>query len=135
QRHEELTKRGEEAARSGDNSKARRMERLSKQYEEAIDATRKGRPYNYSELPDLPGFAPIPVQQSKPQPVAASSTATAARPAPSNTQVRSSQAQQQRTVPIAASTNPISTRKSQQAQTLRLKQEKFQKLAVQAKQK
>ncbi|CAF4820597.1 unnamed protein product [Rotaria sp. Silwood1] len=135
QRHEELTKRGEEAARSGDNSKARRMERLSKQYEEAIDATRKGRPYNYSELPDLPGFAPIPVQQSKPQPVAASSTATAARPAPSNTQVRSSQAQQQRTVPTAASTNPISTRKSQQAQTLRLKQEKFQKLAVQAKQK
>jgi hypothetical protein len=30
QRHEELTKRGEEAARSGDPSKARRMERLSK---------------------------------------------------------------------------------------------------------
>lgn len=30
QRHEELTKRGEEAARHGDSSKARRMERLSK---------------------------------------------------------------------------------------------------------
>jgi hypothetical protein len=30
QRHEELTKRGEEAASKGDASKARRMERLSK---------------------------------------------------------------------------------------------------------
>jgi len=30
QRHEELTKRGEEAATSGDKSKSRRMERLSK---------------------------------------------------------------------------------------------------------
>lgn len=30
QRHEELTKRGEDAASKGDKSKARRMERLSK---------------------------------------------------------------------------------------------------------
>ena len=30
QRHEELTKRGEEAATKGDSAKARRMERLSK---------------------------------------------------------------------------------------------------------
>ncbi|CAF0956829.1 unnamed protein product [Rotaria sordida] len=135
QRHEELAKRGEEAARSGDNSKARRMERLSKQYDEAIDATRKGRPYNYSELPDLPGFAPIPVQQSKPQPVASSSSATAAKSTSSHSQARSSQLQQQRPLPSAAATTTISTRKSQQAQTLRLKQEKFQKLAVQAKQK
>lgn len=30
QRHEELTKKGEEAASRGDASKARRMERLSK---------------------------------------------------------------------------------------------------------
>ncbi|CAF3908062.1 unnamed protein product [Rotaria sp. Silwood2] len=135
QRHEELTKRGEEAARSGDNPKARRMERLSKQYTEAIDATRKGRPYNYSELPDIPGFAPIPVQQSKPQPAAPPSSAPAAKPVPSNTQTRPSQSQQQRPVPTAALTTTINARKSQQVQVLRLKQEKFQKLAVQAKQK
>ncbi|CAF3989952.1 unnamed protein product [Rotaria magnacalcarata] len=127
QRHEELAKRGEEAARTGDNSKARRMERLSKQYEEAIDATRKGRPYNYTELPDLPGFAPIPVQQGTPQPTAsASSAATATRPAASNAQVRLGSA--------ASSNNAISARKSQQAIKLRLKQEKFQKLALKAKQ-
>ncbi|CAF3410052.1 unnamed protein product [Rotaria socialis] len=128
QRHEELAKRGEEAARTGDNSKARRMERLSKQYEEAIDATRKGRPYNYTELPDLPGFAPIPVQQGTPQPTASvsSAAATTARPASSNTQVRLGS--------VASSNTAISARKSQQAIKLRLKQEKFQKLALKAKQ-
>ncbi|CAF0721649.1 unnamed protein product [Adineta ricciae] len=138
QRHEELTKRGEEAATKGDSSKARRMERLSKQYEEAIDATRKGRPYDYAELPDLPGFAPIPVQQAKPQPSGSTSSNPAARPSPSNPQARPSQAQQQQqrqTIQVAASTSATSARKSQQAQVLRLKQAKFHKLALQAKQK
>ncbi|UJR21607.1 hypothetical protein I4U23_024689 [Adineta vaga] len=129
QRHEELTKRGEEAATKGDSSKARRMERLSKQYEEAIDATRKGRTYDYNELPDLPGFAPIPVQQSTAQSSGSVSSSSTAKPAPSNIQTR-----QQRPGPQAALTSSTSTRKSQQAQILRLKQEKFYKLAAQAKQ-
>lgn len=69
-----------------------------------MDATRKGRPYNYNELPDLPGFAPIPVQQLKTQ---SSPSATAGNPA--NTQVRPGQ--QQRPVPAAAPppANSIST--------------------------
>jgi hypothetical protein len=65
-------------------------------------------------------------------------------------QGRPSQSQQQRPVPMTSSTSSTSqlfflillffilimlgTRKSQQAQTLRLKQEKFHKLAVKAKQ-
>jgi hypothetical protein len=44
----------------------------------------------------MPGFAPIPVQQMKPQPAAA---------APANTQARQAQSQQHRVVPSPAS-NP-----------------------------
>ncbi|CAF1370093.1 unnamed protein product [Adineta steineri] len=134
QRHEELSKRGEEAAVKGDSSKARRMERLSKQYEEAIDATRKGRAYDYNGLPELPGFAPIPVQQSQPQPTGSSSSSSGVKSTPSNAQPRPSQTPQQRPVPLTASSSSTTARKSQQAQTLRLKQEKFHKLAIQAKQ-
>ena len=63
-----------------------------------MDATRKGRAYDYNELPELPGFAPIPAQQSKPQPAGSSSSTTVAKPTSSNTQARPSQSQQQRPV-------------------------------------
>ncbi|CAF0836910.1 unnamed protein product [Adineta steineri] len=98
QRHEELTKRHQDAVSKGDSSKARRMDRLAKQYQEAIDATRKGRPYDYSELADLPGFAPIPVPQSKAQqpPPTANPTVAPVKTSQSTTQVRPTQPQPQR---------------------------------------
>lgn len=38
-----------------------------------MDANRRGLQYDYSELGELPGFAPIPLQQPKAQPAAAPS--------------------------------------------------------------
>ena len=47
----------------GESSRIRRMARIVKQYEEAIKLTKAGKPYNYSELPDPPGYPPIPVSR------------------------------------------------------------------------
>lgn len=44
-------------------------------------ATRKKQPFDYKELPDLPGFAPIPIEQGDAQPI----------PPPAPVQVRPSQ--------------------------------------------
>ena len=51
------------AQEKGESSRVRRMTRIIKQYEEAIKSTRAGKPYNYSELPDPPGYPPIPVSR------------------------------------------------------------------------
>lgn len=52
------------AQESGESSRLRRMARIVKQYEEAIKVTKVGKPYNYSELPDPPGYPPIPVSKT-----------------------------------------------------------------------
>ena len=66
----EETKRA--AEEKGESSRARRMVRIVKQYQEAIKMTKAKKPYDYSELPDPPGYPPIPVPRS-PRPVPQSS--------------------------------------------------------------
>lgn len=51
----------ESAEAEGDKSKERRMKRLFKQYEDAIEAFKAGKQVNFSELPTPPGYPPIPV--------------------------------------------------------------------------
>ncbi|KAJ9592539.1 hypothetical protein L9F63_015812, partial [Diploptera punctata] len=52
----------EQAARDeGNSSKARRMGRIVKQYENAIKLHKAGKPIPVDELPTPPGFGPIPV--------------------------------------------------------------------------
>ncbi|CAM4859805.1 unnamed protein product [Rotaria socialis] len=137
QRQQELVKQHKEAISKEDNSKARRMDRLVKQYQEAIDATQKGRPYNYSELPDLAGFAPIPVEKPKPQ--IQSSDASARASLKTTDSHQSTQPQKPRpSLPVGPSPPPTlkpvsNPQQDQQVQTLRLRQEKFQSLALKAK--
>ena len=50
----------EEAKAAGESSKARRMQRIVKQYQEAIKDHQAKRPVDFNELPTPPGFAPIP---------------------------------------------------------------------------
>lgn len=50
----------EKAKEEGDTSKARRMARIQKQYEDAIKDYRAKKPVNFDELPVPPGFGPIP---------------------------------------------------------------------------
>ncbi|XP_027962547.1 coiled-coil and C2 domain-containing protein 1B isoform X2 [Eumetopias jubatus] len=51
---------GIQARGSGDERKARRHERIAKQYQDAIQAHRAGRRVDFAELPVPPGFPPIP---------------------------------------------------------------------------
>ena len=51
----------EKAEEKGPESKARRMERIIKQYENTIKAVKAGKQVDLSELPTPPGFSPIPV--------------------------------------------------------------------------
>ena len=49
------------AEEKGESSRARRMKRIVKQYEEAIRANKTKKPFDYSDLPTPPGYPPIPV--------------------------------------------------------------------------
>ena len=69
------------AKEAGNESKARRMGRIRAQYEEAIKLHKAGRPIPRSDLPDPPGFAPIPLSDPAP-PRAAPASAPAPKPAP-----------------------------------------------------
>ena len=63
----------EGAKKEGNSSKARRMGRIVKQYEDALKALRAGKPVDFGELPVPPGYPPIPVGgvslKPHPQPV------------------------------------------------------------------
>lgn len=68
QRLEKYKSAAEQAQQEGNGSKARRMGRIQKQYEDAIKAHRAGKPIDFDELPTPPGFAPIPVGAGPPGP-------------------------------------------------------------------
>jgi len=81
-----LTKYQGEASRAkeaGNAAKSRRMGRIASQYEEAIKLHRAGRPIPRADLPDPPGYPPIPVTDTAaPPPAAKPSAATSAAAAP-----------------------------------------------------
>lgn len=82
------------AKEQGNSSKARRSERIVKQFEDAIKQYKAGRPVAYEELPTPPGFGPIPVPSAgaarpaapapvaKPTPVTPSSPPSASKLSP-----------------------------------------------------
>ena len=80
ERHEKYRLEETKAKDAGNASKARRMGRIKAQYEEAIRLHKAGRPIPRSDLPDPPGFAPIPV--SDPAPPRDTRTTPAPAPAP-----------------------------------------------------
>ncbi|KAF4526724.1 hypothetical protein B566_EDAN015756 [Ephemera danica] len=60
------------AKEAGNSSKARRMGRICKQYQDAIKLHKAGKPIPVDELPTPPGYVPIPVPGAPaPTPVAA----------------------------------------------------------------
>ena len=61
QRFDKYRAGAESAKAEGNGSKARRMGRIVKQYEDAIKAVKAGKQVDFSELPTPPGFPPIPV--------------------------------------------------------------------------
>jgi coiled-coil and C2 domain-containing protein 1 len=80
QRHAKY-KSGQDAAMAeGSSSKARRMGRIVKQYEDAMKALKSGKSVDFEELPTPPGFPPIPVGGAK---SVAPSQSVSPRPTPS----------------------------------------------------
>jgi len=59
----------DQAQAEGNSSKVRRLGRIVKQYQAAIKASKAGRPVAFDELPDPPGFPPIPGAPGKVEPV------------------------------------------------------------------
>ena len=74
----------ESAEKEGNSSKARRMSRIVKRYEDAQKALKAGKPFHFAGLPTPPGYPPIPVASKlHPQPVPAQESAapvSAAKP-------------------------------------------------------
>ncbi|CAG0880169.1 unnamed protein product [Cyprideis torosa] len=54
------------AASEGNASKARRLGRVCKQFEDALKAVKTGRTVDFSDLPTPPGYPPIPTPGAKP---------------------------------------------------------------------
>ncbi|EDO41324.1 predicted protein [Nematostella vectensis] len=134
QRLEKYTEAANKAKEEGNSSKARRMGRIVKQYEDAIKCHKAGKPVDYEELPAPPGFAPIPV------PGHGGAAASSQVPAsPASTSSTSSQAQglkvqipPPQASPQAPARKP-SGRNEQQLNFLVERQKEFKMAALNAK--
>ncbi|XP_055329566.1 coiled-coil and C2 domain-containing protein 1-like [Paramacrobiotus metropolitanus] len=83
QRLQKYKSTAEEAQKAGDASRARRMQRIVKQYQDAIKDVQAKRPVDFAELPTPPGFGPIPTSVAAGRPSAAPAAAAAGvKPAP-----------------------------------------------------
>lgn len=140
----------EEAKASGSTSKARRMGRIAKQYQDAIKMHKAGKPVNFEELPTPPGFGPIPTSDSPSAPHTASPAAAASSPAqpqhpprvpPQQPQMRQQQPQQKSGEQIsegeirkrAFARRSISCRQEQQVVFLKERMTEYRNAAIQAK--
>ena len=81
QRRDKYAEEESKAATAGNESKARRMGRIKKQYDDALRLHKTGKPIPRADLPDPPGFPPIPTsdppQARKPSPQPPSQAAAA----------------------------------------------------------
>lgn len=104
-------------------SKARRMGRIVKQYEEAIKNTKLGKPVAYGELPTPPGYPPIPVNKRP----SMQNPSASLQPRP--TAATSAQPRPQASLPskLTASTN------DKQLDYLRHRMESFKRSAMSAR--
>jgi coiled-coil and C2 domain-containing protein 1 len=106
QRLEKFRKDEVKAKEEGNSSRARRLGRICKQYEDAVRINRAGKPFGVDDLPTPPGYAPIPVNdpaetdQQPARPAAFPATAAAAAgAAASNTAAASNPAAVKRKAP------------------------------------
>lgn len=116
------------AKEEGNASKARRIGRIVKQYQDAIKLHKAGKPIPVDELPTPPGYAPIPVNEP---PKAAVKPAPSPRPSPQATSPVSPVA-----APIAGPSKtpkPPQTQNEKQIAALLERQREFRKAAVEAK--
>lgn len=80
QRLEKYQATAQAAQDDGNNSKARRMGRIVKQYQEAIKAYKAKQPIDFEALPSPPGFPPIPVDKPASSPGDTPSESSSSQP-------------------------------------------------------
>ncbi|KAK3706678.1 hypothetical protein RRG08_009313 [Elysia crispata] len=120
------------AKAAGEGSKARRMGRIVKQYEDAIKLHRAGKMVDFEELPTPPGFGPIPVGTPAPAPAPQDPP----RPGPSQAAGGASAAATARPQPIQRQNTGRKSMHSRQEQQLAFLKERlseFKQAAMQAK--
>lgn len=133
----EVYKKQEEAAKEqGNSSKARRMGRIVKQYEQAIKLNNAGKPVPFDELPTPPGYAPLPQPESAAQPTASKSSddsvSEEAKDEEDESPKKPRPAQRQNTIRITGNQVPNS-RSEKQLMILLAKQKEFKIAALKAK--
>ncbi|XP_078676045.1 coiled-coil and C2 domain-containing protein 1-like isoform X4 [Branchiostoma floridae x Branchiostoma belcheri] len=156
QRMEKYKSASDQAKAEGNGSKARRMGRITKQYQEAIKNHKSGKPVDFSELPCPPGYPPIPgvgaaqddegpgvpsisvVPPSQPaQPAAQPSGAAGQRSRSKSPQPpgrsRSKSPQPPPKQPVKKSPSGVKSRAQQQLEFLQEKQKQFKMAALRAK--
>lgn len=118
------------AKEQGNSSKARRMGRIIKQYEDAIKRNKVGKPIPVEDLPTPPGYAPIPVENTsspKPTPPEKPKPSSASPSPPKQTPTTS------RSPSVRG--NASQTRIEKQIAMLKARQKEFKEAALNAKQK
>ncbi|XP_052900032.1 coiled-coil and C2 domain-containing protein 1-like isoform X1 [Anopheles moucheti] len=124
----------EQAAKDeGNSSKARRMGRIVKQYQDAIKMHKAGKPIPIDELPTPPGYGPIPVDGPPKPPV----PVVAKKPAPSipqKPQVASPLVPAAESVPGSSKSSPKSaTLFDKQLNLLLERHREYKQAAIEAK--
>ncbi|XP_047544484.1 coiled-coil and C2 domain-containing protein 1-like isoform X1 [Vanessa atalanta] len=114
------------AKEDGNTSKARRMGRIVKQYQDAIKLHNAGRPIPVDELPTPNGYAPIPTEGSHASPSKPAPAAPAPAPSPAPSSVPASPAAEARP-------SGQSTRYQKQLALLLHRQKQFKEAAIMAK--
>ncbi|XP_050094412.1 coiled-coil and C2 domain-containing protein 1-like isoform X2 [Anopheles aquasalis] len=124
----------EQAAKDeGNSSKARRMGRIVKQYQDAIKLHKAGKPIPVDELPTPPGYGPIPVDgPPKPAP-AIPVKPVAPKPAQPTAPQPSSAASPPVPGTSKASPKPPATQFDKQLALLLERQQQYRQAAVEAK--
>lgn len=131
----------EEAAKADNNaSKARRMGRIVKQYEDAIKLERAGRPIPVDELPTPPGYPPIPVggdsSSAVPKPVSAQQPPPPPAPKQPTAPAPTSQASEPKQLSPKVNVRKIEgSRQEKQLALLMDRQKQFKLAALEAKKK
>ena len=117
----------EKAAKDeGNSSKARRIGRIVKQYEDAIKLHKNGKPIPVDDLPTPPGYGPIPVEGAAPP-----KPSPKPSPAPSPKPVVKSQEQPPPPVPAREVKQP--TKNEKQIAILLQRHKEFKNAAIEAK--
>lgn len=130
----------EEAAKADNNaSKARRMGRIVKQYEDAIKLERAGRPIPVDELPTPPGYPPIPVgggsSSAVPKPVSAQQPPPPAPKQPAAPALTSQISEPKQPSPKVNVRKMEGSRQGKQLALLLERQKQFKLAALEAKKK